>query len=77
MTSRHTTRSHGGTVAAVHEVDVGAFLRRTSEQGLQMIGACAVCGAPLDGIKAGAYKRLGVSLEMCCDAPSCVASFVG
>ncbi len=76
MVGRHSDRTQGGSVAAVHEVDVGAFLIRTSEQGLQPASECAVCGTPLKGASAGAYKRLRSCLLICCDKPSCIASFV-
>ena len=76
MGARSEGRSDGGKVAAVHMVDVEAFLTRTSEQGLETRSECAVCAAPLEAARAGAYKRLGASLVICCEAPACIATFV-
>lgn len=69
-------RTEGGKVSAVHELDVGEFVARTDQQGLRLVTTCHVCRAAVAANDAGAFKRLGAALLMCCDNPSCLAGFV-
>jgi hypothetical protein len=76
MTAFADARPGVGKVAAVHEIDVSEFLARTGQQGLRLMTTCAACGTDVVARDAGAFKRFGDQLLVCCDAPLCIAEFV-